>query len=75
MSWPQFYQRNRSVGVGSKVTDDDKRRRESTGCTSSALERVLCPDEARAIQRANQIVMYVKKKQANQVEAHPIGGG
>lgn len=27
--------------------------------SAAALQRVLCPDEARVMQRANQIVMYV----------------
>ncbi|KAJ8929123.1 hypothetical protein NQ314_018208 [Rhamnusium bicolor] len=61
LSWPQFYQRNRTSGSSSKNTEDDRRRKDSTGGspgTSAALER-LAPDEARAIQRANQIVMYV----------------
>lgn len=31
-----------------------------TGGGSAALERVLCPDEARVLQKANQIVMYVE---------------
>ena len=63
MSWPQFYQRNRgSTGnFNCKVADDDKRQKgTSTGSSKSiTLERVLCPNEARAMQRASQIVMYV----------------
>ncbi|KAJ8975586.1 hypothetical protein NQ317_000015, partial [Molorchus minor] len=61
LSWPQFYQRNRGAGGNTKNAEDDRRRKEATGGSpgsSAALER-LAPDEARAIQRANQIVMYV----------------
>ncbi|XP_044259100.1 unconventional myosin-IXa-like [Tribolium madens] len=63
LSWPQFYQRNRAIGgaTSNKTLDDERRRKDSTGNNpNSALERVLCPDEARAIQRANQIVMKNK---------------
>lgn len=60
LSWPQFYQRNRSNLSTTKINDDDRQRRESsTSQASYTLEKVLCPDEARVIQRANQIVMYV----------------
>lgn len=64
LSWPQFYQRNRnSVGTSySKTNEEERRRKDSVGSGphSAALERVLCPDEARVMQRANQIVMYVQ---------------
>lgn len=65
LSWPQFYQRNRNNNSNnSKNIDEERRRKESTGNSSStnavALERVLGLDEARAIQKANQIVMYVQ---------------
>ncbi|XP_063930776.1 unconventional myosin-IXa-like isoform X2 [Zophobas morio] len=61
LSWPQFYQRNRGSGAGNKTVDDERRRKDPSGNNpNSALERVLCPDEARAIQRANQIVMKNK---------------
>ncbi|KAJ8918892.1 hypothetical protein NQ315_016794 [Exocentrus adspersus] len=66
LSWPQFYQRTRSTSGASKSIEDDRsRRKDSTGggsggaSNSAALER-LAPDEARAIQRANQIVMKNK---------------
>lgn len=62
LSWPQLYQRNRHSPNSSKNSEDDRRRKDSlTGSPNSSvgLER-LAPDEARAIQRANQIVMYVK---------------
>lgn len=62
LSWPQFYQRNRSANSAlTKNNDDERRRRDSSSSQgASALERVLCPDEARVIQRANQIVMKNK---------------
>lgn len=65
LSWPQFYQRTRSTtnsGTNYGKNADDRRRRDSlsnNNPNSVALERVLCPSEARAMQRANQIVMYV----------------
>jgi hypothetical protein len=34
-------------------------RRDSLNRQQEALERVLCPDEAKVLERANQIVMYV----------------
>lgn len=61
LSWPQFYQRNRSnlhhtsANNNKKSEDDPNRHREPSG----KFERVLCPDEARVMQKANQIVMYV----------------
>lgn len=57
----QFYQRNRSTYPFGKSADEDRRRKDSSGSNpnSAALERVLCPDEARVLQRANQIVQYV----------------
>lgn len=60
LSWPQFYQRNRNnlTSTNSKIPVEDRHSRESGG--SSAFERVLCPDEARVMQKANQIVMYVQ---------------
>ncbi|KAK9879186.1 hypothetical protein WA026_004034 [Henosepilachna vigintioctopunctata] len=64
LSWPQFYQRNsNSTNKPNGEEKIEKRRKESLGNTSAnaaALERVLCPDEARAIQMANQIVMKNK---------------
>ncbi|XP_030757921.1 unconventional myosin-IXa-like isoform X2 [Sitophilus oryzae] len=63
LSWPQFYQRNRSSTTNSaqKSSDEERKRRDSASNQSSAvLDRVLCPDEARAIHRANQIVMKNK---------------
>lgn len=63
LSWPQFYQRNRNnIGASNnKSNEDERRRKDSIGGTSNSvtLERVLCPDDARVMQRANQIVMYV----------------
>lgn len=59
LSWPQFYQRTRSTTNLNKNTEEERRRKNSqTGSPgqSAGLER-LPPDEARAIQRANQIVM------------------
>ncbi|KAF5301534.1 hypothetical protein FQR65_LT08838 [Abscondita terminalis] len=64
LSWPQFYQRNRnSLGIShNRSNEEERRRKDSTGSSphSNALERVLCPDEARVMQRANQIVMKNK---------------
>lgn len=61
LSWPQFYQQ-RTRGhnlhpnnMNSKKCDEDAVRPTSTG----KFDRVLCPDEARVMQKANQIVMYV----------------
>lgn len=54
LSWPQFYQRNR-IAVNNKKSEEDQRHREPSG----KFDRVLCPDEARVMQKANQIVMYV----------------
>ncbi|KAG5896314.1 hypothetical protein JTB14_030518 [Gonioctena quinquepunctata] len=62
LSWPQLYHRNRNSGGSSKNSEDDRRRKDSSNGSSSSsagLER-LGPDEARAIQRANQIVMKNK---------------
>lgn len=60
MSWPQLYQRSRNSLGGSctKNYPEERRYKEPVG-SPSALERVLCPDEAKVMQRANQIVMYV----------------
>nr|XP_023020766.1 unconventional myosin-IXa-like [Leptinotarsa decemlineata] len=62
LSWPQLYHRNRNSGSNNKNTDDDRRRKDSSngGASSSAGLQRLGPDEARAIQRANQIVMKNK---------------
>ncbi|GJQ74626.1 Myo9 [Trypoxylus dichotomus] len=66
LSWPQFYQRTRSVSSGGTnygKNEDDRRRKDSltnNNPNSAALERVLCPNEARVMQRANQIVMKNK---------------
>ncbi|XP_060525524.1 unconventional myosin-IXa-like isoform X2 [Cylas formicarius] len=63
LSWPQFYQRNRTSSGSAigKIAADERRRHEThTNSGTAALEKVLCPDEARAIQRANQIVMKNK---------------
>lgn len=69
LSWPQFYQRNRnnnSSNNNSKCVEEERSRRKepsTANCSNSvALEKVLGLDEARAIQRANQIVMYVQNK-------------
>lgn len=65
LSWPQFYQRTRSVSGGGTnygKYEDERRRKDSlsnNNPNSAALERVLCPSEARVMQKANQIVMYV----------------
>lgn len=58
LSWPQFYQRNRSTTNPNKNIEEERRRKNSQSSPgqSAGLER-LPPDEARAIQRANQIVM------------------
>lgn len=44
-----------------KNSDDERRRKDSSGNNPNTvkLQRVLCPDEARVMQRANQIVQYV----------------
>lgn len=59
LSWPQLYQRNRNnlTSGNSKISESEQRHRDSGG--ANAFERVLCPDEARVMQKANQIVMYV----------------
>lgn len=62
LSWPQFYQRNRSnqSNATKNNNEDDRLRRDSAAnCQGSYALEKLCPDEARVIQRANQIVMYV----------------
>lgn len=59
LSWPQFCQRTRSTTAVNKNTEEERRRKSSQSGSpgqSAGLER-LPPDEARAIQRANQIVM------------------
>nr|CAI5823164.1 unnamed protein product [Callosobruchus analis] len=62
LSWPQFYQRGRTGSACTKNSEEEQRRRKDSAGggsgTTSGLDR-LAPDEARAIQRANQIVMYV----------------
>lgn len=61
LSWPQFYQRTRTSSASTKTWEEDRRRKDTVTAGSSGpsgLER-LAPDDARAIQRANQIVMYV----------------
>ena len=40
-------------------TDAIQHQRDSLNRHQGALERVLCPDEAKVLERANQIVMYV----------------
>lgn len=60
LSWPQFCQRARGNNqhpnnTNSKICEEDAMRPSSTG----KFNRVLCPDEARVMQKANQIVMYV----------------
>ncbi|XP_022914623.2 unconventional myosin-IXa-like isoform X3 [Onthophagus taurus] len=67
LSWPQFYQRTRTVsssaGPNDRKSEEEKRRKDSAGnaaANSAALERGLCPNEARVMQRANQIVMKNK---------------
>lgn len=70
LSWPQFYyNRNRvSVNAGNGKSPEEQgrmSRRDSLGigapgnASTAVFDRVLCPDEARVMQRANQIVMYV----------------
>lgn len=59
LSWPQFYQRSRCNTNLNKNTEEERRRKNSqcgSPGQSAGLDR-LPPDEARAIQRANQIVM------------------
>lgn len=60
-SWPQFYQRNNRVSLNVAKGEEQRQRKESMSGQgpAAALERVLCPSEARVMQRANQIVMYV----------------
>lgn len=63
-SWPQFYQRtsnksNNSINSGGVDKVDSKTSRRDSMSGSGALERVLCPSEAKVMQRASQIVMYV----------------
>lgn len=75
LSWPQFHRsrfNNSSGGTQllsntNKINNDDKNtkqmsannRRDLINQPKVGLERVLCPDEARVMYRANQIVMYV----------------
>ncbi|CAG9822727.1 unnamed protein product [Phaedon cochleariae] len=61
LSWPNLYQRNKNTSSSNKHADDERRRKDSLGSPSGSvgLER-LGPDEARALQRANQIVMKNK---------------
>lgn len=47
--------------ANNKKSDEDTRHREAAG----KFERVLCPDEARVMQKANQIVMYVIRLKNN----------
>lgn len=59
LAWPQFYQRSKYNSNMDKKTAEEYRRKNSqygSSGQSAGLER-LPPDEARAIQKANQIVM------------------
>ncbi|KAJ9600223.1 hypothetical protein L9F63_009483, partial [Diploptera punctata] len=75
LSWPQFrivssssLQRNeisviREAPPGGNIildTDTTRTRRDSLNRQQGALERVLCPNEAKVLERANQIVMKNK---------------
>lgn len=60
MSWPQFYQRTKTSSPHANLETKEDTRKKDQGASSrpsAALERVLCPDDARVMQRATQIVM------------------
>lgn len=47
------------ISLATGIQESTRARRESMNRQQGALERVLCPDEAKVLERANQIVMYV----------------
>lgn len=47
------------ISLATGVQESTRARRDSLNRQQGALERVLCPDEAKVLERANQIVMYV----------------
>lgn len=47
------------ISLMSGSQESARARRDSLNRQQGALERVLCPDEAKVLERANQIVMYV----------------
>ncbi|XP_017776709.1 PREDICTED: unconventional myosin-IXa-like isoform X2 [Nicrophorus vespilloides] len=62
LSWPQFYNRGKISNVG-KSGENDRSRRKDVVTNSSGqanYDRVLRPEQAMAMQRANQIVMKNK---------------
>lgn len=70
LSWPQFYNRGKASTASKAGGNDEGRTRKDAavgggggggggGPHAAAFERVMCPDQARVMQRANQIVMYV----------------
>jgi hypothetical protein len=48
-----------AISVTTGIQESARARRDSVNRQQGALERVLCPDEAKVLERANQIVMYV----------------
>lgn len=64
LSWPLLYQgtKNSTSFTISKTNDKERHIKDSSSLgtkSSISLERVLCPDDAKVMQKANQIVMYV----------------
>lgn len=47
------------ISLETGTQESSRARRDSLSRQQGALERVLCPDEAKVLERANQIVMYV----------------
>lgn len=47
------------ISLAAGIKESARSRRDSMNRQQGALERVLCPDEAKVLERANQIVMYV----------------
>lgn len=47
------------ISTETGTRESTRTRRDSLNRQQGALERVLCPDEAKVLERANQIVMYV----------------
>lgn len=59
------------ISTETGTQESTQTRRDSLNRQQGALERVLCPDEAKVLERANQIVMYVNFL----VPGRSIGGG
>jgi hypothetical protein len=47
------------ISLATGIQESSRARRDSMHRQQGAWERVLCPDEAKVLERANQIVMYV----------------